>query len=55
VPSVLPQLKALLRKLTLEECDRIARQALEQRSAEAVRALGVRVAARDSEPQSVQS
>jgi phosphocarrier protein FPr/phosphocarrier protein len=53
VPSVLPQLKALLRKLTLDECARVARQALEQSSAEAVRALEVRLAARDSEPQSV--
>ena len=52
VPSVLPQLKALLRRLTLKECTHVARQALEQNSAEAVRALGVRLA-RDSEPQSV--
>jgi phosphocarrier protein FPr/phosphocarrier protein len=54
VPSVLPQLKALVRKLTLRECADIARQALEEVSAEAVRALAVRLAARDSsEPQSV--
>jgi len=53
VPSVIPQLKALLRKLTLDECATVARQALEQGSAEAVRALGVRLAARDNEPQSV--
>jgi phosphocarrier protein FPr/phosphocarrier protein len=53
VPSVLPQLKALLRKLTLKECSHAAREALEQGSAEAVRVIGVRLAARDSEPQSV--
>ncbi|HEX5459028.1 MAG TPA: phosphoenolpyruvate--protein phosphotransferase [Steroidobacteraceae bacterium] len=53
VPSVVPELKALIRKLTLKECAHVARQALEQSSAEAVRALGVRLAARDSEPQSV--
>src|SRR6185437_2435182 len=53
VPSVLPELKALVRKLTLAECGGIAREALEQSSAEAVRALGVHLAARDSEPQSL--
>ena len=53
VPSVLPELKALVRKLTLKECAHVARQALEQSSAEAVRALGVHLAARDSEPQSL--
>jgi multiphosphoryl transfer protein len=44
VPSVIPRLKALIRKLTLADCVEIARQALEQSSAEAVRALGVRLA-----------
>jgi phosphoenolpyruvate-protein kinase (PTS system EI component) len=39
VPSVIPQLKALIHELTLEECATVARQALEQSSAEAVRAL----------------
>ncbi len=53
VPSVIPQLKALIRRLTLAECTAIARQALEQGSAEAVRALAVRLAARESEPESV--
>jgi len=53
VPSVIPQLKALIGKLTLEECANVAHQALQQGSAEAVRALGVRLAARDNEPQSV--
>jgi multiphosphoryl transfer protein len=42
VPSIIPRLKALIRKLTVAECEAIARQALEQNSAEAVRALAVR-------------
>jgi phosphoenolpyruvate-protein phosphotransferase len=42
VPSIIPSLKALIRKLTLAECGTIARQALEQSSAEAVRALALR-------------
>lgn len=49
VPSVIPRLKALIRKLTVADCTGIARQALEQSSAEAVRALAVR----ESEPESV--
>jgi phosphocarrier protein FPr/phosphocarrier protein len=53
VPSVIPQLKALIRKLTLANCAEVARQALEQSTAEAVRALGLRLAARESEPESV--
>jgi multiphosphoryl transfer protein len=53
VPSIIPRLKALIRKLTLAECTEIARQALEQSSAEAVRALALRLAARESEPESV--
>ena len=53
LPSVIPQLKALIGKLTLEECANVAQQALEQGCAEAVRALGVRLAARANEPQSV--
>jgi len=53
VPSIVPRLKALIRKLTLADCTEIARQALEQSSAEAVRALGLRLAARKSEPESV--
>jgi multiphosphoryl transfer protein len=52
VPSVIPRLKALIRKLTMADCTGIARQALEQSSAEAVRALGVTLAARESEPES---
>lgn len=53
VPSIVPRLKALIRRLTLAECGAIARQALEQSSAEAVRALAVRLAAQASEPESV--
>ncbi|MHB8816917.1 MAG: phosphoenolpyruvate--protein phosphotransferase, partial [Steroidobacteraceae bacterium] len=53
VPSVVPRLKAIIRKLALAECTDIARQALEQSSAEAVRALALRLAARESEPESV--
>ena len=53
VPSVIPQLKALIGRLTLEDCANVAHQALEQGSAEAVRELGVGLAARANEPQSV--
>lgn len=53
VPSVVPRLKAIIRKLTLAECTDIARQALQQSSAEAVRALALRLAARENEPESV--
>jgi phosphocarrier protein FPr/phosphocarrier protein len=53
VPAVIPQLKALIRKLTLKECAEAAQRALEQSSAAAVRALGARLAARENQPQSV--
>lgn len=53
VPSVIPRLKALIRRLTLAECAGVARQALEQSSAEAVRALGLRLAASESETERV--
>ena len=53
VPSVVPRLKALIHKLTMADCIGIARQALEQSSAEAVRALALRLAPRESEPESV--
>jgi len=53
VPSVVPRLKAVIRKLTLAACTEIARQALEQSSAEAVRALAMRAAAPENEPESV--
>jgi phosphoenolpyruvate-protein kinase (PTS system EI component) len=52
VPSVIPRLKALIRKLTLADCAEVARQALEQSSAEAARAMGLRLAARASEAES---
>ncbi|MGH8169666.1 MAG: phosphoenolpyruvate--protein phosphotransferase, partial [Steroidobacteraceae bacterium] len=41
VPSVIPQLKALIRRLTLDQCAKLARLALEQESAEAVRSLAM--------------
>jgi phosphocarrier protein FPr/phosphocarrier protein len=50
VPSVIPRLKALIRKLTLADCTGIARQALARSTAEAVRALALGLAARESEP-----
>ena len=53
VPSVIPRLKAIIRKLTLADCTEIARQALEQSSAGAVRALVARVAAQENEPEAV--
>ena len=53
VSSVIPRLKALIRKLTLADCAAVASQALEQSSAEAVRALGLRLAARENESESV--
>ena len=53
VPAAIPGLKAFIRKLTLADCAAIARQALEQTSAEAVRALGLRLAEPESEPESV--
>jgi phosphocarrier protein FPr/phosphocarrier protein len=39
VPSVIPQLKAFIARLTLDACRELARQALELETAEAVRAL----------------
>jgi multiphosphoryl transfer protein len=49
VPSVVPRLKALIRKLTMADCAGIAREALQQSSAEAVRALAMRWVERESE------
>jgi phosphoenolpyruvate-protein phosphotransferase len=43
VPSVIPQLKALIGGVSLETCRELARQALELESAEAVRALALRM------------
>ena len=54
VPSVIPRLKALIRTLTLADCADAARQALQQNSAEAVRALAVRLTARQGESESVE-
>ena len=53
VPSVIPRLKALIRRLAMADCAEVARQALEQSSAEAVRALALRLVAQESEPESV--
>ncbi|HVS77433.1 MAG TPA: phosphoenolpyruvate--protein phosphotransferase [Steroidobacteraceae bacterium] len=53
VPAVIPRLKALIRRLSLADCAGLARQALEQSSAEAVRALALPLAPRESEPDSV--
>jgi multiphosphoryl transfer protein len=39
VPSVIPRLKSLIGDLTMEECRELAQRALEQETAEAVRAL----------------
>jgi phosphocarrier protein FPr/phosphocarrier protein len=49
VPSIVPRLKAIIRKLRYADCTGIARQALEQSSAEAVRALAMRLVERESE------
>lgn len=53
VPSVVPRLKALIRRLSLADCGAVAREALEQDCAEAVRSLALRLAARASESESV--
>ena len=58
VPSVIPQLKALVASISIDACRELARQALELETAEEVRALAVRatsnpdeiVPARASEP-----
>lgn len=46
VPSVIPQLKALISSVTLDACRDLARQALELETAEAVRALSLRMIAK---------
>lgn len=53
VPRVIPRLKALIRTLTLAECVGLAREALEQTCAEAVREIGLRSAQRESETEQV--
>jgi phosphocarrier protein FPr/phosphocarrier protein len=42
VPAVIPELKARIARVSLSECRALARQALEQESAAAVRALAAR-------------
>lgn len=42
VPSVIPQLKAIISRLTMDACRELARQALELETAEAVRALAMK-------------
>jgi phosphocarrier protein FPr len=43
VPSVIPQLKALIGGITVHGCRELARQALEEETADAVRALAVKM------------
>ncbi len=52
VPAAIPGVKALIGELTLEQCKRRAREALEQESADAVRALSPAPAAATGEPAS---
>ncbi|HWK75758.1 MAG TPA: phosphoenolpyruvate--protein phosphotransferase [Povalibacter sp.] len=47
VPTMIPQLKHLIRTLTVDDCRRLATQALEQQSAEAVREQVLRFKPRD--------
>jgi multiphosphoryl transfer protein len=49
VPSFIPQLKALISGVSLDTCRELARQALELETAEAVRALALRMVARSGE------
>jgi phosphocarrier protein FPr len=42
VPSVTAQLKALIGSISMADCGQLARQALEQETADAVRALAVK-------------
>ena len=49
VPSVIPQLKALISSISLDMCRELARQALELETAEAVRALALRMVSSPSE------
>jgi multiphosphoryl transfer protein len=42
VPSVIPQLKALIASISADDCGRLAREALEQEGADAVRTLSVK-------------
>ena len=49
VPSFIPQLKALISGISLDTCRELARQALELETAEAVRALALRMVSRTGE------
>ena len=49
VPSFIPQLKALISGVSLDACRELARQALELETAEAVRALALRMVSRSGE------
>jgi multiphosphoryl transfer protein len=49
VPSFIPQLKTLISRISLDACRELARQALELETAEAVRALALRVVSRSGE------
>jgi phosphoenolpyruvate-protein phosphotransferase len=49
VPSFIPQLKALISGISLDVCRELARQALELETAEAVRALALRMVSRTGE------
>jgi phosphoenolpyruvate-protein kinase (PTS system EI component) len=49
VPSFIPQLKTLISGLSLDTCQELARQALELETAEAVRALALRMVSRSGE------
>jgi len=55
VPSVVPQLKALISGVSLDTCRELARQALELETAEAVRALALRMVSSPSETAAVVS
>ena len=55
VPSVIPQLKALISGISLDACRELARQALELETAEAVRALALRMVSTSSEAASAVS
>jgi phosphocarrier protein FPr/phosphocarrier protein len=55
VPSVIPQLKALISCISLETCRELARQALELETAEAVRALALHRVSTSSETASMVS
>ena len=49
VPSFIPQLKSLISGISLDTCRELARQALELETAEAVRALALRMMSRSGE------